>query len=62
LLSPTIEPFLSVGYAFFFVGPYVIANHILRRIQARTSVTSFVWRHPLWSMAGIILIVGFLKT
>ena len=59
-LSPTIEPFLSVGYAFFFVGPYFIANNILRRIQARKSVSSFAWRHPLLSLAGIILVVGFL--
>ncbi len=59
-LSPTIEPFLSVGYAFFFIGPYFIANNVLRRIQAKKPVTSFAWRHPLWSLAGIILVVGFL--
>ena len=58
-LSPTVEPFLSVGYAFFFVGPYFIANRILRRIQANKPVTSFAWRHPLWSLAALILGVGF---
>ncbi len=58
-LSPTVEPFLSVGYAFFFVGPYFIANWVLRRIQANKPVTSFAWRHPLWSLAALILGVGF---
>ena len=58
-LSPTVEPFLVIGYIMFYLGPYFPAIWILRRLQARRPVDSFVWRHPLISMALIILPIGF---
>ena len=58
-LSPTVEPFLVFGYVLFYFGPYFPAVWILRKIQARKPVDAFVWRHPLWSMAGLILVIGF---
>ncbi|TDH57002.1 spirocyclase, AveC family [Mycobacterium eburneum] len=57
-LSPTVEPFLVLGYIMFYLGPYFPAIWILRRIQARSPVDSFVWRHPLISLAVIILPIG----
>ena len=57
-LSPTVEPFLVIGYIMFYLGPYFPAIWILRRIQARRPVDSFVWRHPLISLAAIILPIG----
>ncbi|MDT5131192.1 MAG: hypothetical protein QOE41_503, partial [Mycobacterium sp.] len=59
-LSPTVEPFLVIGYIMFYLGPYFPAIWILRRIQARRSVDSFVWRHPLISLAAIILPIGII--
>jgi Spirocyclase AveC-like len=57
-LSPTVEPFLVIGYIMFYLAPYFPAIWILRRIQARRPVDSFVWRHPLISLALIILPIG----
>jgi hypothetical protein len=48
-----------IGYAIFYFGPFFPALSILRKLQARASMGSFVWRHPLWSLAGIVLVVGF---
>src|ERR1700676_1446985 len=59
-ISPTVEPFLVIGYIMFYLGPYFPAIWILRRIQARRPMDSFVWRHPLISLALIILPVGIL--
>jgi Spirocyclase AveC-like len=59
-LSPTVEPFVVLGYVTFYLSPYFPAVWVLRRIQARTSVDSFVWRHPLISLAGLILVCGFI--
>lgn len=59
-LSPTVEPFLVIGYIMFYLGPYFPAIAILRRIQARRPVDSFVWRHPLISLAIIILPLGII--
>ncbi len=59
-ISPTVEPFLVFGYVLFYFGPYFPAVWILRKIQARKPVDSFLWRHPLWSMAGLILVIGFI--
>jgi hypothetical protein len=50
-ISPTVEPFLVIGYIMFYLGPYFPAIWILRRIQARRPMDSFVWRHPLISLA-----------
>ena len=58
-LSPSVEPFLVIGYVTFYLGPYFPAIWILRRIQARRPVDSFVWRHPLISLAGLIFVIGF---
>ena len=58
-LSPTVEPFLVIGYIMFYLGPYFPAIWILRKIQARRPVDSFVWRHPLISLALLILPIGF---
>jgi hypothetical protein len=59
-LSPTVEPFVVIGYVLFQLGPYFPAIWILRRIQARRPVDSFVWRHPLICMAGLIFVIGFI--
>jgi hypothetical protein len=59
-LSPTVEPFIVIGYVTFYLTPYFPAIWILRRIQARRPVDSFVWRHPLISLAALILVVGFI--
>jgi len=58
-LSPTVEPFLVIGYALFYFGPYFPAVALLRRMQAKKPMDAFVWRHPLWSLAGLILVIGF---
>jgi Spirocyclase AveC-like len=58
-LSPTVEPFLVIAYVMFFLGPYFPAIWILRRIQARRPGGSFVWRHPVISLAGLIFVFGF---
>jgi hypothetical protein len=59
-LSPTIEPFVVIGYVMFQFGPYFPAIWILRRIQARRPVDSFAWRHPLISLGVLIFVVGFI--
>ena len=59
-LSPTIEPFVVIGYVMFQFGPYFPAIWILRRIQARQPVDSFAWRHPLISLGVLIFVVGFI--
>jgi hypothetical protein len=59
-LSPTVEPFVVIGYAsFYFVVPFFASSWILRRLQRRASAEAFVWRHPLWSMGLLALLVGF---
>ncbi len=59
-LSPTIEPFVVIGYVMFQFGPYFPAVWVLRKIQARRPVDSFVWRHPLISLGVLILVFGFI--
>lgn len=59
-LSPTVEPFIVIGYAIFYFGPFFPGIAILRRLQARATMDAFVWRHPLLSLASIVLVVGFL--
>jgi len=58
-LSPTVEPFIVIGYATFYLGPFFPAIWILRRMQARRPPGSFTWRHPLISLAALILVIGF---
>jgi hypothetical protein len=59
-LSPTIEPFVVFGYVMFQLGPYFPGIWVLRRIQARRPVDSFVWRHPLISLGVLIFVFGFI--
>ena len=58
-LSPTVEPFIVIGYATFYMAPFFPAARLLRRIQARKPVDHFVWRHPLLSLSLLILAIGF---
>jgi hypothetical protein len=58
-LSPTVEPFIVIGYAVFYFGPFFPAMALLRRLQARASMDAFVWRHPLMSLATLVLVIGF---
>lgn len=58
-LSPTVEPFIVIGYATFYLGPFFPAIWLLRRIQARRAPGSFIWRHPLICLAALILAIGF---
>ena len=58
-LSPTVEPFLVIGYATFYLAPFFPAVWILRRLQARRPPESFVSRHPLVALGALILAIGF---
>jgi hypothetical protein len=58
-ISPTIEPFIVVGYATFYMLPFFPATWLLRRIQARKPVDAFVWKHPMVALAGLMLAIGF---
>ena len=57
-LSPTVEPFVVIGYVMFYLVPGLIGIWILQRIQRRRPVTSFVWRHPLITLALLIYPIG----
>jgi hypothetical protein len=59
-LSPTVEPFVVLGYVAFYLTPFFAGIWMLRRIQRRRPLDSFAWRHPLISLAVLILFVGFL--
>ena len=60
-LSPTVEPFVVIGYAsFYFVVPFFSSSWILRRLQARASAEAFVWRHPLVCLGILLYFVGFI--
>jgi hypothetical protein len=58
-VSPTVEPFVVVGYVMFYLAPFFLGIWILRRLQRRRRPDSFVWRHPLISLAVLIFVVGF---
>jgi hypothetical protein len=58
-LSPTVEPFIVIGYVMFYLAPFFGGIWVLRRLQRRRPVDSFVWRHPLVSLAILIFMVGF---
>jgi hypothetical protein len=58
-MSPSVEPFVVFGYAAFYFLPFFPAVWILRRLQRRRPVDSFVWKHPLISLAVLIYLVGF---
>src|SRR5262249_28856895 len=59
-LSPSVEPFIVLGYAAFYFLPFFPAMWILRALQKRRPVTSFVWKHPLISLSILIYVVGFI--
>jgi Spirocyclase AveC-like len=59
-LSPTVEPFVVIGYVMFYLVPGLIGIWVLQRIQRRKPVTSFVWRHPLVTLALLIYPIGFI--
>ena len=59
-LSPTVEPFIVLGYVMFYLAPFFPAIWVLRRIQRNRTVDSFVWRHPLISLALLIYVFGFI--
>jgi Spirocyclase AveC-like len=58
-MSPSVEPFIVVGYAMFYMLPFFPAVWILRKVQARRPVESFAWRHPLISLSVLIFAIGF---
>jgi hypothetical protein len=57
-ISPVIEPLTSFIYAPYILVPYFLAMPILRAFQRRSSVSAFVWRHPLISIAVITCAIG----
>src|SRR5947199_4452037 len=57
--APTVEPFIIMGYATFYVLPALPAIWILRRLQSRRPLGSFLWRHPLLSLIPLIYVIGF---
>src|SRR5262245_51108871 len=60
-LSPTVEPFVVIGYAtFYFVVLFFSSSWILRRLQASVSVESFVWRRPLVTLGLLLFVTGFI--
>jgi hypothetical protein len=58
-ISPTVEPFVVIGYVMFYLVPGLIGIWVLRRVQRRRPVTSFVWTHPLITLALLIYPIGF---
>jgi hypothetical protein len=58
-VSPTVEPFVVIGYAAFYLAPFFGGIWLLRRIQSRRPLDSFAWKHPLISLALLICVVGF---
>jgi len=58
-VSPTVEPFIVVGYVTFYLAPFFPAIWLLRRLQRGRPVDSFVWRHPLISLGLLIYVIGF---
>lgn len=60
MMSPTVEPFIVLGYVVFYFGPYFPAVWILRRMQAKRGPEAFVSRHPLISLGALVLVIGFI--
>jgi len=60
-LSPTVEPFVVIGYAlFYFLAPFLASRKIMRRLQERATPDAFVWRRPLVSMGLLLFTTGFI--
>ena len=58
-LSPTVEPFIVIGYATFYMAPFFPASGSCAGSRPGDRSTRFVWRHPLISLALLILVIGF---
>ena len=58
-VSPTIEPLFIAAISMFVVPPFFPAIWALRRVQAHRSPDTFVWRHPLVSLSGLVFVFGF---
>jgi hypothetical protein len=58
-LSPTVEPLFIAAISMFVVPPFFPAIRLLRRLQARGSSDSFVSRHPLILLSGLVFVFGF---
>src|SRR5438034_402934 len=59
-LAPTVEPFIVLGYATFYVAPFFPAVWILRPLPASRSTASLAWRHPLRGLSASIFLLCFL--
>jgi len=60
-ISPSVEPFVVIGYAsFYFIVPFFFSMWLLRSWQARTALDAFVWRHPLVSLGLLLFVIGFI--
>ena len=58
-ISPTVEPFVVIGYVMFYLVPFFPARRVLRAVQRRRPPGSFARRHPLISLALLIYVIGF---
>jgi len=58
-ISPTVEPFVVIGYATFYLAPFFPARWVLQRLQRGRPHDAFVRRHPLISLALLIYVIGF---
>ena len=59
-LAPTVQPYLGLGYAAFFFGPFFPAMAITRRLQRNARMDAFVWRHPLITLGVLAFALGIL--
>jgi hypothetical protein len=59
-VSPTVEPLFIPAISMFVVPPFLAGVWALGRVQARRAVDSFVWSHPLLSLAALVFVAGFL--
>jgi hypothetical protein len=61
--APTVEPWWIVlgAYQAFYLGPGLLAFNLHRKfVKGRGGEGSWVRQHPLWTMFGFCLIVGFI--
>ena len=58
-LSPTVEPFIVIGYATFYLAPFFPAIWILRRLQRAATGRVVRVAAPALSLAALILVIGF---
>lgn len=58
-VSPLVEPFVCIAYASVLIVPAFVAIPLLRKLQGRRPVDSFVWRHPLITLSAITFVIGF---